>query len=196
MTINGIGPSPGYFSNEGLALDGEGQLALLLLETQEAQQDANRQTKLLARDRFVTASNAQVAAMHNEADAIELGAYFQAGASLAASAIQLGDAAVEPECDPVTKETPTEKPWGEIGAGVANGLSEPLGKLVGDAPAANARADAKRAGTSAQLAEWQLGDATSAIRESDEQEDEITNWLSTQSSSQHATEQAIIAGLA
>lgn len=195
MTINGIGASAAYFSNEGLALDGEGQLALLLLNKEEAQQNADQQSKTLARDRFIAASNAQVAAMHDEADAITRGAFFQAGASLTAAGIQAGDLVMESDC-PETSETGKEKPWGEIGAGVANGLSGPLGRWLGDAPAADARADAKRAATDAQLAEWQLGDAAQAIRDSDQQQDKVTDWLSAQSSNEQSAEQAIIAGLA
>jgi hypothetical protein len=196
MTINGIGANASYFSNQGLALDGEGQLALLLLNKEEAQQDADQQTKTLARDRFIAASDAQVAAMHDEANAITRGAFFQAGASLTAAGIQTADLAMEPECEPEAHQPGTEKPWGEMGAGVANGLSQPLGKWLGDAPAADARADAKRAATDAQLAEWQLGDASQAIRDSDQRQDQVTEWLSAQSSNERSAEQAIIAGLA
>ena len=196
MTFNVTGSHAAFYSNPGLALDAEGELALLLLNKEETQQDVDRDSAALARERFVAASNVQVAAMHEEADAITRGAFFQAGAGLTAAGIQVGDVLVEPKCDPVTHKPQTEKPWGEISAGAANSLSEPLGKWLGDAPAADARADAKRAGTTAQQAEWQLSDAKAAIADSDEQQDKVTDWLSSESSSQQSTEQAIIAGLA
>jgi hypothetical protein len=195
MTINTIGSSTSLYAAQPLLLDAEGQLAVLLLQTQEEQQVSDRESAALARARFIEASNEQVAAMHEEADAVRLGAYFQAGASAAAAGIQIGDELMPPECDKAGNLV-AEKPWGEIGAAAANGASQPLGKLLGDAPAADARADAKRAATSAQLAEWDFADAKDALQQSDALEAKITEWLSAESSSQASASAAIISGLA
>jgi hypothetical protein len=195
MTTSSIGPSAGLYSAQSLALDAEGQLAVLLLETQEAEQEVDRDNLALARSRFVEASNAQVEAMRDEADHILVGAVFEAGASLTAAGIQAGDVLMPEECDASGKLL-AEKPWGEICAGGTNGLSAPLGAALGDAPAADARADAKRAGTSAQQAEWQLSDAKDAIARSDEQQDKVTEWLRSQATSEANATAAIIAGIA
>ena len=195
MTSSTITSSTSIYSAQALALDSEGQLAVLLLETEESEQAVERDNLALARTRFIEASNDQVADMHAEADAVRLGAYFQAGASLTAAAIQVGDVGMPPECDELGK-TMVEEPWGEIGAGLGNGLSQPLGKLLGDAPAADARADAKRAATAAQQAEWQLDDAQKALGRSDEQQEQVTSWLSSQATSHADARSAIIAGLA
>jgi hypothetical protein len=195
MTINAIGSSTSLYAAQPLCLDTEGQLAVLLLQTQEEQQASDRESQALARARFIEASNERVAAMHEEADAVRLGAYFQAGASVAAAGIQIGDELMPPPCDKAGKVV-AEKPWGEIGAAAANAASQPLGKLLGDAPAADARADAQRSATSAQLAEWDLANAKDALQQSDAKQDKITEWLSSETSSQANASAAIISGLA
>lgn len=194
MTNLSIGSGSGIYSAQALALDAEGRLALLLLETQEAQQAFDRDDTALARERFVAAADAQVEAMHEEAECIRLGAYFQAGASVTAAGIQIGDVASPSPCDALGRAI--EEPWGEIGAGVSQGVSQPLGSLLGAAPAADARADAQRAATSARQAEWQLSDADEAIERSDERQRQVTSWLSSQASARADARAAIIAGLA
>jgi hypothetical protein len=193
MTINNISSS--HFSISGTALGTEGQLALLMLENEEAQKDTANADKALARDRFVEASNAEVAAMREEADDIRLGAFFQAGASLTAAGIQAGDVLMAPECDAQGKEKP-EAPWGEIGAGAANSLSQPLGKWIGDAAVADDRGDAKRAGSAAEQAAWDQADANDAIDHLNDQRDRVTSWLQSENSEQANATAGILANLA
>ena len=194
MTISNIGGG-GTFS-QTVGLDAEGQLALLILETEETRHEVATADKLVARDRFITASNAEVAAMHEEADDIMIGATFQAAASLTAASIQIGDALDEPECDAGGNPLSKEGPWGEIGSSISNAMSQPLGKMLGDSPAANDRADAKRAATAAEQATWQLDDATSAINESDKHQDKALDWLASEAGNKASTETGIIAGFA
>jgi len=194
MTISNVGAAATFQS--GVGLDARGQLALLILESAEARQEVASADKLLARDRFITASNAEVTAMHEEADDILIGATFQAAASLTAAAIQVGDALDEPECDALGNPLSKEGPWGEIGSSISNAMSEPLGRMLGDSPAANDRADAKRAATSAEQATWQIDDATRALDESDEQQDKALDWLASETANKASTENGIIAGFA
>jgi len=121
---------------------------------------------------------------------------FQAAASLTAATIQIGDALDEPECDSSGKPVEKEGPWGEIGASVSNAMSQPLGKMLGDSPAANDRADAKQAGTAAQQATWQLDDANKAIDEADKHQDKALDWLASEAANKASTENGIIAGFA
>jgi hypothetical protein len=194
MTISNIGAG-GTFS-QSVGLDAEGQLALLILESEEVRHEVASADKLVARDRFIAASNAEVAAMHEEADDIMVGATFQAAASLTAAAIQVGDALDEPECDARGNPLSKEGPWGEISSSISNAMSQPLGKMLGDSPAANDRADAKRASTAAQQASWQLDDATGAIDKSNKHQDKALDWLASEAANEASTESAIIAGLA
>lgn len=186
MTVSGIN----QFSHPSPMLNASGQLALLVLESQEQQQASELQNMALARERFVAESNEQVEAMHEQADAIRLGAAFQAAASCTAATIQVVDYLEVPE------DGKCEAPIGEICAGLASGLSEPLGKWVGDGPAADAAADAKQHGTQAQQAEWQLSDAKDAIDRSDRRQDQALQWLSGEVSSEAQANAAIIAGYA
>ena len=195
MTIsNIIGTSA--FSHSNVGVDAEGQLALLILQSEETRHEVAAADKLLARDRFIEASNAEVAAMREEAHDILVGAAFQAAASLTAATIQVGDALDEPECDSSGRPTEKEGPWGEIGASVSNAMSQPLGKMLGESPAANDRADAKQAGTAAQQATWQIDDASKTIEASDKHQDKALDWLASEAANKASTENGIIAGFA
>jgi hypothetical protein len=124
------------------------------------------------------------------------GATFQAAASLTAASIQVGDALDEPECDALGNPRSKEGPWGEIGSSISNAMSQPLGKMLGDSPAANDRADAKRAATAAQQATWQIDDATSAIDKSAKHQDKALDWLGSEAANEASAESGIIAGFA
>ena len=138
MTISNISGASS-FAQSGVGLDAEGQLALLVLEAQDSQHASATADKALARDRFIEASADEVAAMREEAKDIFIGACVQGATSAAAAIVQFGDAASEPEPGPDGK-TPKEGPWCEITAGALNAASQPLGKMLGDSPAAGDRA--------------------------------------------------------
>jgi hypothetical protein len=178
----------------GIGLSSEGRLALLVLEHEETQQDTDRAAKALARDQYVAASNAEVAALREEADDMRMSAFVQGATTLASAAIKFGDAWDEPKCD-ATGKIAKEKPWAEIAAGACDGSTGVVGKLF-DASVADDRADGKRASQAAQLAEWDMGDASDAIRKSDERQDKATDWLSASDANQASTTAAIIAGFA
>lgn len=194
MTISNVS-GPSSFAQSGLGLDAEGQFALLVLEAQDSQHAAAAADKTLARDRFIEASADEVTAMREEADDIFVGACVQGATSLIASGIQLGDAASEPEPGPDGK-TPKEGPWCEIAAGGLNAAAQPLGKALGDSPAADDRADAKQAGSLAQQANWRLDDANDAVHESEQRTDKALDWLASQTANQASAETGIIAGFA
>jgi len=190
-TINGSTT----FAQSGVGLDMEGQLALLILENQDAQHDAAGADKQLARDRFIAASDREVAAMREEADDILLGAVAQAAVSITAATIQLADAADAPDVDACGREI-QESPCAPIAAATSNALSQPLGKVLGDSPAASDRADARRAGSDAQQARWQLDDANDAIGRAQARQDKAMDWLAAETANQASTETGIIAGFA
>lgn len=194
MTISNVS-GPSSFAQSGVGLDAEGQFALLVLETQHSQRAAAAAEKTLARDRFVEASASEVAAMREEAEDIFIGACVQGACGAIAAVVQFGDAASEPEPGPDGK-IPKEGPWCEITAGALNAASQPLGKMLGDSPAAGDRADAKQAGSLAQQANWQLDDANDSLHRSEQRTDKALDWLASQTANQASAETGIIAGFA
>jgi hypothetical protein len=213
MSIGSIGSGGSAFSDSGVGLSNEARLALMVLEQEDSQQDADRIEKGIARSEYISATNAEVEALKEEASDTRMGAFVQATATGVSAGLQFVDAWSEP-CDAEVQDLakggkdascnelletlqspPQEKPWGEIGAGLTGGMSAPLGKLF-DAEVAEDRAEGKRAQQSAQLAEWDLSEAKDAIKESQQQQQKATEWLSANSSNEASTMSAIIAGFA
>ncbi len=195
MTINAISSSTTSFAGSNIGLDAEGQLALLVLEHQETQSKTAEQDKLLARQRYEDASDAQVAAMHAEADHVLLGALVQGVAAAGASTVQFVDIANDPCPQSLTKPV-QEKPWGEAAsAGVAS-AGPVLGRALGEAPAADDRADAQQESKVAARAQWQLDDANKAIEKADQARDKALDWLGAVNANQASAETGIIAGFA
>jgi hypothetical protein len=179
---NRISPS---FDALGVGLDPEGRLALLVLEQQQTQEDAARDDKALARDRYLAASNEEVEAMRDKADDIRLGSLVQGVASAAASGFQLADA-VQPGKDEVLAAT----------AAFGHGSAPVLGRYFGDSPAAAEDANAKHAASLAEQARWQLDDANKVIEKADKSQDKAIDWVSSVNANQASAETGIIAGLA
>jgi len=198
MTIGNIN-STATFSQSRIALDADGQLALLVLESEQTQEDASRADKAIGRQQFLDASAKEVTALRDEARDILVGALVQGACTVTAASIQFADALDEPAC--VDKAghlivAAKEKPWGEISAALFSGSSQALGKALGDSPAASDRADGKRAATAAQQAEWKLDDAQHAIDKANARQDKALDFLSSETANKATTETGIIAGFA
>lgn len=173
------------FASSSFALDPEGRLALMVLEKQQTDEDSARDDKLLARERFVEASSAEVEAMRDKAGHLLLGAVVQGGATLAASSFQMWDAVD-------SGDSPKLKAAADFGHGTA----PVLGRCFGDSPAAADDADAKHAASLAEQARWQLDDANKVIDQANETRDKALDWVSSVNASQASAETGIIAGLA
>lgn len=190
MSISSIGSGAPAFTDLGIGLSSEGRLALLVLEHEETQQDTDHESKELARDQYISASNEEVAALRDEADDMLKSAFVQGALTLSSAAIKSYDICHEPECG-----APKEKPWGEIASGTCDGAAPAVGKYF-EASVSEDRADGKRASQAAQLAEWDMADAGEAIKKSDERQNKATDWLSASNANQASTTAAIIAGIA
>lgn len=173
------------FDSSGIGLDADGRLALMVLEQQQTQEDAARDDKLLARERYVEASNAEVEAMRDKADHLLTGAVVQGAFSLAGSSVQVRDAL-----------TPARDAMEEAKAAAFNNAAPILGKAFGESPAAADEADAKHAASLAEQARWQLDDANKAIDKADKTQDKALDWASSVNANQASAETGIIAGLA
>lgn len=190
MTVGGIG------GGSAGALNVEGQLALLVLTSEEAQQAAEREQAALKRDRFVAATDKEVAELHEAADHIWQGALIRGAGQALSAGIQLYDAAHEPPKAPPGKPEEIEKPYGEIGAAAAKEGGELVAAFVGDSAVQDDKADARRAETNGQLAQSDLGEARDALHQSQARQEKALDWLSSVSSNQASADTAIIAGFA
>jgi len=192
MTIDNVGARADHYSyaTENFALGTEAQLAIMILENEEAQKECDRERRDLALRDFIQASEVEVAAMREEAQDIRVGALFQAGATVTAASIQLTDLCDDPDVG--CKELPVC----EILGGTAKGLSEPLGNFLGAAAAASDRADAKAAAGDAQQAEWQLAELKENLREAEGQQQKVTDWLSALIDKDAAAMNAVLSNMA
>jgi hypothetical protein len=195
MSISSIGSGAPAYADLGIGLSSEGRLALLVLEHEETQQDTDHASKALAREQYIAASDAEVAALRDEARDMRKSAFVQGALTLGSATIKVFDTLSEPECDPITHETPEEKPWGEIASGTCDGAVPTFGKYF-ESSVSSDRADGKHASQAAKLAEWDMGDASDAIKKSDERQDKATEWLNASNANQASTAAAIIAGFA
>lgn len=183
--MNVAGSTSVSFSSAGIALDPEGRVAVLVLEQQQTQEDAAREDKALARQRFVEASNQEVESMRDKAGDIWKGAFVQGAATLTASTIQVRDAL-----------TPGRDLMEEAKAAAASSAAPLLGKFFGDVPAAEEDANAKHASALAEQARWQLDDANQVIDKAETAQDKTLDWASSVNANQASAETGIIAGFA
>ena len=188
MSISGIHSSTTFVTPEA-------RIALMALENEDQQQAIDQEGVDLARHRFVDQSNAEVAAMREEASDILTGALIQTGVLVAGAALQgyaLSQGA--DACNAVDR-----KKWevvGSLGASASQGLSPALEKALGESPAAGDRADAKQAATAAKQAEWELRDRKDAIDRSREDQRQATEWLGRLLEQDAASSSAVLSTLA
>jgi hypothetical protein len=191
MTIGNIGS--GYAA---LCTTPEAQLAVLVLENQEQQQEINQQVVDSARHDFVEHSQQQIEAMRVEADDIAKGAYFEAAAMATGAALQGLAVYEQGKCLPNEKVPAGWDMVRGMGASATNGLSSVLGKALGDSPAADDRADAKQAETAAKQDEWELEDRKGAIQKSEGQQQQAVEWLGKLVDTEAASNQALLSSMA
>lgn len=193
MSIRGI--DPGSFSN--VCLTPEAQIAVMVLQNEDQQQEINQQEMATARRDFIAHSSQEVAAMHAEADHIALGAWTEAGITLAGTAIQ--GAAIYGEAKYSLTNKAASETWANVRAcavSTSGGLASAVSKGLGDSPAADDRAEAKEFSTAAKQDEWTLEDRKNAIHESQASQRQATDWLSKLVEKDAATTTAVLSSLA
>jgi hypothetical protein len=168
----------------------EARVALLVLNSEDAQQAAQQQTVELSRERFIEASAAEVAAMRDEAEHLFAGALMRAGVSLAGVGLQV--VAVQAEADATlaaagakcdldkARQLASAKAWSSwqaAGSAAAQGLAPAVESALGSL-AADARADAAQASKEAELAKWDLEDGEAVLRASAADQQRAVDWLS------------------
>jgi hypothetical protein len=185
MNVGNVGSGGSQFLSlesdsipEGSFTSVSGKLAVLMLNSQEQQKQAQHEQLDSARRDFTEALNDEVQALKDGADAAFRGALF-AGATAIASG-GMGVWAAGRDC---------EKPWQQaVGDGLGK-LSEPLGAAVGKNYGA---ADAKSAQGAEEVAKWQLQDAHDSIKAADDLQKKALDWASSMSDRDAATTTAIL----
>jgi hypothetical protein len=183
MTIGPVGSNGGHFdawSSEEASFSPtsvSGELAVLMLETNENQKEIDRDQLTLARADYADALADEVQSLRDAADAKFRGACVEAG--LAGVSAGLGLWSVKTG----------EKSWQAHGSTglehVAKPVGEMLSKTYGDAGAAAARGEEK-------AAEWRIDDTRTNLKDEDGVQNKALDWLSSMLDQDAATMNAIL----
>jgi hypothetical protein len=157
-----------------------GQLAVLMLESQEQRKEIDRERVESARENFRDALADEVCLLKEQADATRNGAWLEAGLVVVGAGVSI--AGVVDECEVMLR----------VGDGISK-LAQPLGAVVGTSYGA---ADAKGAAGLQQAAKWEIDDAREAVREAGALQDKALDWVSSLSERDAAATAAILANKA
>jgi hypothetical protein len=158
------------------------RIAVLMLETQEANKEVDRQLLDSARHDFANALEGEVQALKDQADAAFRGAVFQGITTVASGGLGVAGAAAE-----------CERNWMTSSASALGMLAKPLGEMVGNNYGA---ADAKAAQGAGQQAQWELEDRRASINDADAVQGKALDWSSNLVESDAATTRAILSNMA
>jgi hypothetical protein len=160
-----------------------GQLAVLLLESDQNQQDSERQARDAARAECLAAGAREVQAMHEAADAIESGALVSALFTSAGGALQIGAAFSDSRVEAKTLDT---------SGGLLRDFAKPANAIIGESSAEHHKATAKEYEMAAEQARWAASDAQSNLDRSNRNSDKILDVVSSIQDQQHAATNALI----
>ena len=186
MNINRAGGSGSPFLSlesenvpHGSVTSLSGELAVLMLETQEQQKQIARQDLMNARHDFTEALSDEVQALRAQADAAFRGAMFSGAMSVAGAG--MGMWAAGREC---------KNPWQQSVSKGLEQLAGPLGTMIGKNYGS---ADAKSAQGVEEAAKWQIDDAKDALDDADKLQDKALDWASSMVERAAAATAAILA---
>jgi hypothetical protein len=173
------------------------ELAELLIQTEAVQYDSAREQRDAARTDFLHEAENQVKALHEAADDMRTGTWASAAMSVASSACSVvgsveqfnADTAGSRSCGAADHLLASK--WNAIGGALAS-LTTPTKALVGDAPAADANANAKLFETLAEKAKWLSGDASTEIDQVSRLGDKILDVLQGINQDQSSANNALI----
>jgi len=187
MTVSAVGGGASASSafadpcdlQDGSVTSLAGEIAILMLESQENQKQAEREQLSLARQEFSEALHDQVEALRDEADAGLRGALVQGGLALIGCGASLWGVGRD------ARNTWQEK----LGAGLGQ-LAQPLGNAAGHN---YGTATAKSAEGEQTAAKWQLDDARDGLQKGGALQDKALDWLGSIVDRDAATMSAILA---
>lgn len=185
MSISSVGNGAGQFvspapegTSHGTFTSVSGELAVLMLDTQEQQKQLDHERLDAARHEFTEALSHEVDALRSEAHAAFIGACFEGGMMMASSGFGVAGALSE-----------SKHVWQTPVAKGLEGLAKPLGTLVSNNYGA---ADAKAASGAQEAAKWQIDDCRDAINDADGVQNKALDWASSISERDAATTTAIL----
>jgi hypothetical protein len=162
------------------ALSVSGQLAVMMLETQEHQKAVDRDMMMSARANFEDALKDEVAALKASADAARNGAWLEAGLGVVGCGTS------------VVGALDKDKALSALGTGLSES-AKPLGTVAGTS---YGTANAKSAEGLQQAAKWQIEDCRDAVKDADALQDKALDWASSMSDRDAATMTAILSNKA
>jgi hypothetical protein len=190
MSINGVGGTASANQFVPLELDGAftsvaGQLAGLMLESEETHKQLDRENLVSARHDYAAALADEVDALREQADAARTGAIVEGSIGLASGALGVWGSARE--CDEL------KNPWQGPAASGLGKLASPLGAYVSHNYGA---ADAKAAAGAREQASWEMDDARQNIKDADAAQDKALDWVSSLIGQDAAVTSAILSNKA
>jgi hypothetical protein len=154
------------------------ELALLMLENAERLGELDRQRLQNARQAMERASAAEVAALHDAADAVATGALVQGGMTFASGAISCGAILNGAGATQLANAGGTEPKSPEMNALLRTGngigeLADPMGKLAGEVPRRHAEARAAMARQLREIAGFDAEEARNSAQANERQADTV-----------------------
>lgn len=192
MTVSSIaGGQSTYQSLQSTSIDEgafnsvSGQLAVLMLDSQEQQKQIEQQELASARADYKNALADEVSALREQADAQFRGALVQGGISIASAGFGLVHVGRNVDMPP-DKEMST---WqGETSKGLGQ-LAQPLGAVAGNTYGA---ADAKSAQGAEESAKWRIDDARDAKKDAEALQNKALDWVSSMVDRDAATTASVL----
>ena len=189
MTISSVGSGGGQFLSptpEGIGeckfTSVSGELAVLMLNTQEAQKELDHERLDAARHDFTEGLRHEVDALREEAHAAFVGACFEGGMAVASGGFGVAGALSD-------QGKLGRTSWESATADGLGKLAHPLGSMVGSNYGA---ANAKSASGAEEAAKWQMDDCREAIKDADGIQNRALDWASSMGDRDAATTAAIL----
>lgn len=189
MMISSVGSGGGQFlplSSEGVSENTftsvSGELAVLMLDTQEQQKQFDHERLDAARHDFTEALHHEVEALREEAHAAFVGACFEGGMAVASGGFGVAGALSD-------QGKLGRASWQSATSDGLGKLAHPLGTMVGTNYGA---ADAKSASGAEEAAKWQIDDCRDALKDADGVQNKALDWASSMSDRDAATTAAIL----
>jgi hypothetical protein len=181
-----------------------GTLAAIFLDSQAAQRDADHDQLQTARAEYQDALADEVAAMHEAADRILMGAVVQGSLAVVAGYASVSGALESRSLvnqalathDDRLLEAALKQSSGEVFGSALSQLSAPVGQLVSGGGGQHALADAKAASGRAEEGREQVEDAQKNINESNDASKNATDWAASLVNKNDQTVSALIGNIA
>jgi len=166
------------------------ELAELLIQNEAMQSQVDRAQRDAARAAFLHDAQAQVAALHDAANATEMGAFVSGALTVAGGACEIGS--ITAQCASEAGSSDSDARALQSLGKTYSALAAPAKAIIGDAPAEHARAEAKQFETLGEQAKWQAGDATTQIDQADKLADKLLGVVQSINQGEDAATNAVI----